>query len=179
VTTRWPETLYAPWRYTYIKTFQDEKRSEECVFCEAPKKSDDEALILYRGRHAYIIMNLYPYNTGHVMVVPYRHIADYTSLTEDEAAEIHLLIKLSLNAIRKTMKPHGFNIGINLGRVAGAGIDQHLHVHIVPRWNGDTNFMPIIAGAKVISQDVREAYKMLKPAFAEEAEKLGLPPGQA
>ncbi len=158
------DVIYAPWRYSYIKSTV-EKEAAECIFCEAPRRSDDEALILLRGRHSYVIMNLYPYNTGHVMVVPYRHVADYTSLTDEEALEMHRLIQVSLKAIREVMKPHGFNIGINLGRTAGAGIDKHIHIHIVPRWNGDTNFMPVIAGVKVISQDVRETYRMLKPVF--------------
>ncbi len=158
------DVIYAPWRYSYIKSTV-EKEAVECIFCEAPRRGDDEALILLRGRHSYVIMNLYPYNTGHVMIVPYRHVADYTSLTDEEALEMHHLIQISLKAIREVMKPHGFNIGINLGRTAGAGIDKHIHIHIVPRWNGDTNFMPVIAGVKVISQDVKETYRMLKPVF--------------
>jgi len=112
-------------------------------------------------------MNLYPYNTGHVMVVPYRHVADIADLTTDELTEMMELVKLSTIVIRKVLKPHGFNIGINIGRVAGAGIDKHVHVHVVPRWNGDTNFMPVIAGVKVISQDVRETYKALREALKE------------
>ena len=156
------EVLFAPWRFKYIKSVGEERG---CVFCEAPRKSDEDALILARGRYAYVIMNLYPYNTGHVMVVPYRHVADYTELSEEEALEMHRLVAVSIKAIREVYRPHGFNIGINLGRVAGAGIDKHLHIHIVPRWNGDTNFMPVIAGVKVVSQDVRESYKMLKPVF--------------
>jgi len=166
------DIIFAPWRYTYLKSVDAKKTS--CIFCEAQKRSDDDSLILLRGRHSYVIMNLYPYNTGHVMVVPYRHVADYTELTRDEALEIHLLIKISLEAIREAYEPHGFNIGINLGRVAGAGIKDHIHVHIVPRWNGDTNFMPVIGGVKVISQDVNESYKYLKPYFQRVAERLGL-----
>nr|WP_236698111.1 HIT domain-containing protein [Pyrodictium occultum] len=158
--------LYAPWRYIYIKSTV-EKGSTECVFCTAPRRSDDESLILYRGSHSYIIMNLYPYNTGHVMVVPYRHVADITELAREELAEMTSLVQLSVKLLRRVLKPHGFNIGVNLGRVAGAGIDKHVHIHIVPRWNGDTNFMPVIAGVKVISQDVRETYKALKQALKE------------
>lgn len=166
------DVLFAPWRYRYIKTVDTERG--RCVFCEAPRRSDDESLILLRGKLSYVIMNLYPYNTGHVMVVPYRHVSSYEQLTREETMEMDLLLRISLRAIRRVYNPHGFNIGINLGRVAGAGIDQHIHVHIVPRWNGDTNFMPVIAGVKVVSQDVRESYRMLKPAFQEEARRLGL-----
>lgn len=165
--------LFAPWRFKYISSV-DKKKEEGCIFCEAPKKRDDESLVLVRGRYSYVIMNLYPYNTGHVMVVPYRHVADLAQLTDEEALEMFKLVKLSLEAIRKVYGPHGFNIGVNLGRVAGAGIEDHVHIHIVPRWSGDTNFMPIIANVKVVSQDVRESYKMLKPAFIEEAKRLGL-----
>ena len=160
------DVLYAPWRYTYIKSTV-EKEPRECIFCIAPKKPEDESLVLYKGRYSYIIMNLYPYNTGHVMVVPYRHVADIADLTTDELTEMMELVKLSTIVIRKVLKPHGFNIGINIGRVAGAGIDKHVHVHVVPRWNGDTNFMPVIAGVKVISQDVRETYKALREALKE------------
>lgn len=167
------DVLFAPWRFKYISTVS-KKREEGCIFCKAPRKNDNESLILIRGKHSYVIMNLYPYNTGHIMVVPYRHVGDYAELNDDEALEMHRLVKLSLRAIRRVYSPHGFNIGINLGRVAGAGIEDHVHIHIVPRWNGDTNFMPIIAGVKVIPQDVRESYKMLKPVFIEEAKKMGL-----
>ena len=161
------ELLYAPWRFTYIKSTVEQKENGRCIFCEAVKKDDDEALILIRGEYAYVIMNLYPYNSGHVMVVPYRHISDYTRLSIEEAKEIHILASAAIEAIREVMHPHGFNLGYNLGRVAGAGIEDHIHLHIVPRWNGDTNFMPVIAGVKVLSQDVREAYRALKPVIIE------------
>jgi ATP adenylyltransferase len=163
--------IYAPWRYAYIKSTVEGRR-EECIFCEAPKKSDDESLILYRGKYSYIIMNLYPYNTGHVMIVPYRHVPSLEDLNDNEALEMMQLVKIAIKALRKVYNPHGFNIGVNLGRIAGAGVEEHVHIHIVPRWNGDTNFMPVIAGVKVISQDVREAYKALKPVVTEEANKM-------
>ncbi|WP_338249155.1 HIT domain-containing protein [Pyrodictium abyssi] len=164
--------LYAPWRYKYIKSTV-EREPSECIFCAAPKKSDDEVLILYRGRYNYIIMNLYPYNTGHVMVIPYRHVADITELTTEELTEMMDLVKLSVKLIRQVLKPHGFNIGMNIGRIAGAGVDKHIHIHVVPRWNGDTNFMPVIAGVKVISQDVRETYKALKEALKSQSGSQG------
>ncbi len=156
--------LYAPWRYEYIKSVNKE---HGCILCEVQKIADEEALILARRNKAYIIMNLYPYNTGHVMVVPNRHVPSIEDLDDGEVLEIHTLTKLAIKAIKRAFSPHGFNIGINIGRVAGAGIDQHVHVHIVPRWSGDTNFMPIIAGAKVLSQDVRETYKLLKKEIDE------------
>ncbi|WP_048061799.1 HIT family protein [Hyperthermus butylicus] len=163
--------LFAPWRFKYIKSTVEAEK-QVCIFCEAPRKPDDESLILYRGKHSYVIMNLYPYNTGHVMVVPYRHVANIEDLSDEELLEMARLVKLSIKAIREVYRPHGFNIGINIGRVAGAGVDKHVHIHIVPRWNGDTNFMPIIAGVKVVSQDVKESYKMLKPAFNRAAHEL-------
>jgi len=156
------DVLYAPWRFSYIKSTVSEE-PKACIFCEAPKKSDEEALILLRGEYVYAIMNLYPYNTGHVMIVPYRHISDYTELSVDEALEMHKMTIAVIEAIKELLKPHGFNLGFNIGRVAGAGIDKHIHLHIVPRWNGDTNFMPIIGGVKVLSQDVKETYRSLKP----------------
>ncbi len=163
--------LYAPWRYAYIKNISEEEKSgrkRSCVFCSVVKRSDEEGLILIRGRHSFVIMNLFPYNTGHVMVVPLRHVDDFTKLSLKELCEMHMLVEVSINALRKAFQPHGFNIGINLGRVAGAGIEDHIHVHIVPRWNGDTNFMPVIGNVKVIPQDVRETYSYLRPFFREE-----------
>ncbi len=165
------DVIYAPWRYSYIKSTVERNEVEACVFCEAPRKSDDEALILVRGNHAYAIMNLFPYNTGHVMIVPYRHISDYNELTASEITEMHVMAKSVIEAVRQVLRPHGFNIGFNIGRVAGAGIDKHIHLHIVPRWSGDTNFMPVIAGTKIISQDVRETYRLLKPHVLEFWEK--------
>ena len=170
--TQWLRLLYAPWRFTYIKSIS-EKKDHTCIFCEAPKRDDDESLILARGTYSYVIMNLYPYNTGHVMVVPYRHVPSLEDLDESEAAEIFRFIKISMKALREAMNPHGFNIGVNVGRVAGAGIDKHVHVHIVPRWNGDANFMPVIGGVKVISQDVRETYRLLKPIYKKYLEEQG------
>ena len=157
------DILFAPWRFKYVASV--DKGERRCIFCEALRRSDDEALILARGRHTFVIMNLYPYNTGHVMVAPIRHVASVEDLTDEELLEMGKMIKLSMRAIREALNPHGFNIGVNVGRVAGAGIEDHVHVHVVPRWSGDTNFMPVIAGVKVIPQDVRETYRVLKPYF--------------
>ncbi len=157
------ERLWAPWRIEYVRM----EKIEECIFCKFPRESEDEKnLILHRGKHAFIIMNNYPYNPGHVMVAPYRHVANLEELSEDEVLEMHELSALAIKAIKMAMKPQGFNIGINIGRVAGAGIEGHIHIHIVPRWNGDTNFMPVLADTKVIVQEIRENYRELKRAIA-------------
>ena len=165
------DVLFAPWRYSYIKATV-EKGLETCVFCDAPQRSDDDALILYRGSHSYVIMNLYPYNAGHVMVCPNQHIGDFTALDRETLHEISDLTQLAVKAINKALKPHGFNLGYNLGRAAGAGLEEHIHNHIVPRWNGDTNFMPVIGEVKVISQDLKEIYHKIKKAI-EEIQKGG------
>ncbi|MET1102269.1 MAG: HIT domain-containing protein [Pyrodictiaceae archaeon] len=160
------DIIFSPWRYQYIKKFSDRTIGDKgCIFCDAVNRSDDEALILLRGRHSFIIMNLYPYNTGHVMIVPYKHVASLEDLDDETMLEISRFTKIALRALREALRPHGFNIGVNIGRVAGAGIEDHVHVHIVPRWNGDANFMPVIAGAKIIPQDVKETYRLLKPVF--------------
>jgi ATP adenylyltransferase len=133
---------------------------DDCPFCTAPSRSDEDGLIVARGERVYVVCNLYPYNNGHVMVIPYRHVADYTELTEDEVAELASCTQHAMRALRTAMGPHGFNIGMNQGPVAGAGIPGHLHQHVVPRWGGDTNFMPVVAQTKVLSQvlgDVRRA----------------------
>jgi len=142
------------------------------VLCRIQEMSDEDALILYRGRTAYIVMNLYPYNTGHVMITPKRHVASLEDLTIEEKLELIILTQAAVQAIREVLNPHGFNIGVNLGRVAGAGIEQHIHVHVVPRWNGDTNFMPVIAETKVIPQDIRETYRLLREPVKKHAERL-------
>jgi ATP adenylyltransferase len=141
-------------------------RAEGCVFCTKPEADDDrEQLILHRGRHCFVVMNLFPYNNGHLMVVPYRHTADLTSLTPEEQAELMSLTQLSLRALQEAFRPDGFNLGMNLGHVAGAGIAEHLHQHLVPRWNGDTNFMPVIAETKVLPDALYGGYDKLLDAF--------------
>ncbi|WP_099210217.1 HIT family protein [Thermococcus henrietii] len=158
------KVLWAPWRIEYIRS----PKHDGCIFCDFPKENlDKERLILYRGKHAFVIMNNYPYNPGHVMVAPYRHVANWEELTDEELLEIMKLTQLMIKAIKRAMNPDGFNLGVNLGRVAGAGIDSHVHLHIVPRWNGDTNFMPVIADTKVIPESLQEAYDELKRAIEE------------
>lgn len=161
------EHLWAPWRMEYIEHNLKENSDDDCIFCTRLEAADDDKhLILHRGVNAFIIMNLYPYNNGHLMIVPNRHVGDITELNDKELLEISQLISLSVRALQQAINPDGFNIGMNLGRVAGAGIADHLHYHVVPRWNGDTNFMPVIGNTKVISQGLHECYFNLKNALA-------------
>jgi len=158
------EIKWTPWRRTYIKSSSDAETG--CVLCNAYQANDDAAkLVLYRGKHAYVVMNLYPYNPGHLMVAPYEHIGDFTALDPQIAAEIMILGQRCVEVLGAEMSPDGFNLGLNLGRVSGAGVDQHLHLHVVPRWNGDTNFMPVIGGVKLIPEAIDDTYAALKPHF--------------
>ncbi len=134
-----------------------------CILCQKPGESNDEVnLILYRGQYNFIILNTFPYNPGHLMVAPYRHIANLQDLTDEETKEHSDIIKKSVELLKEVMEPTAFNIGLNLGKVAGAGIAEHLHTHIVPRWQGDTNFMPVLSDTKVISEAVSDTYKKLR-----------------
>lgn len=155
--------LWAPWRMEYIKSAKE----PGCIFCDKPQQSDDcENLIVHRGSHCFVIMNKFPYNNGHLMVVPYRHEADIENLSAAENQEMMALLRAAIKALRQVMSPHGFNVGMNMGRVAGAGIDDHLHFHIVPRWDGDTNFMPITGHTKVVSEGLWETWEKLHKKFA-------------
>src|SRR5437867_11962033 len=139
---------------------------EGCIFCDLPANGDDEgAHILDRGEHGFVILNSFPYNPGHLMVAPHRHTGDLESLSDVENGELQGLIRDSVRALREEMDPHGFNIGMNLGRVAGAGIPDHLHWHVVPRWNGDTNFMPVVGQTRVLPELLEETYRKLAPRF--------------
>ncbi len=152
--------LWAPWRSDYV-TRPD--KPCECVFCEAPReKTDKKTKILYRGKQSFAILNIYPYNCGHAMVAPYRHTGDFESLTGQELDEMNRIVRKLLKKMKKALSPHGFNLGINLGRAAGAGIEEHVHMHIVPRWSGDTNFMPVIAGDKVMPQSLESLWTKLR-----------------
>ena len=153
------EYLWAPWRAEYI-----ERHTESgCILCQKPGEDNDEAnLILYRGQHNFIMLNAFPYNPGHLMVAPYRHIANLQDLTDEEAGEHFDIVKKGLGILKEVMKPAGFNVGLNLGRVAGAGIAEHLHTHIVPRWQGDANFMPVLSDTKVMSEALSALYHKLK-----------------
>jgi ATP adenylyltransferase len=153
------EYLWAPWRVEYIQ-----KGAESgCILCQKPSENNDEAnLILYRGRHNFIMLNAFPYNPGHLMIAPYRHTADLQGLTDEETKEHFDIIKKGLGLLREVMGPSGFNIGLNVGKVAGAGIAEHLHTHIVPRWQGDTNFMPVLSETKVVSEGLSATYRKLR-----------------
>jgi ATP adenylyltransferase len=158
------ETIWAPWRMEYI--LRDKIKPSSCIFCEKYQLADDQHnLVLFRGKHTYVLMNLYPYNNGHLLIAPYRHLSEYTELNGKERDELSLLTSLSLTVLKKAMNPHGFNLGMNLGIVGGAGIADHIHQHIVPRWTGDTNFMPITGHAKVIVQGLQETWATLKSHF--------------
>lgn len=156
--------LYSPWRSAYIQTFKTKKKSRQCLFCRIAKeeKKDKKNLVVWRGEYCYAVLNLFPYNSGHLMVVPYRHTADFTTLSGEENKEIMEASARCLKALKRVSTPHGFNFGANLGRVAGAGIEDHVHFHIVPRWSGDTNFMPVLADTKLISEDLRDTWKRLR-----------------
>ncbi len=156
--------LWSPWRMEYVKR----KKENGCVFCKRIEQNDDKKnLILIRSKHSFVIMNAYPYNNGHLMVVPNRHISDYGSLKEIEKNEIAELTDLSIKVMKNVLNPQGFNIGMNIGKIGGAGIVDHLHQHIVPRWEGDTNFMPIIGHTKVIVDSLNGTYNDLKIGFSE------------
>ena len=156
------ETLWAPWRMTYI----EKANPSTCVFCEAPSTRDDEKdYLLYRGKSVFILMNLYPYNPGHLMIAPYRHIDDLEKLSPEERLELIQETARSTRVLRESMKPDGFNLGMNQGKVGGAGIEDHLHLHVVPRWNGDTNFMPVVGRTKVIPEDLAATYRKLASLF--------------
>jgi len=156
------ERIWAPWRMKYILS----DKVEGCIFCEKVAEEDDENnLILYRGGSCFLILNTFPYNCGHLMVVPYRHIGEVEKLEESESLELMRLTQLSVQTLKSILNPEGFHLGMNLGRVSGAGVEGHLHIHIVPRWNGDTNFMPLLADTKVLSESLRETYKKLVQGF--------------
>ena len=152
-----PKPLWAPWRLEYIAKADEES---ECIFC-AP----DERLLVHRGERALVLLNKFPYASGHLMVAPSRHTGDFASLDSDEAAEIHSLGASGIGALAQVYAPHGFNLGWNLGRIAGAGIVDHVHLHVVPRWTGDTNFMPVLADVKVLPEHLLETVRRLREAW--------------
>ncbi len=159
--------LWTPWRMAYIKAPKD-KHPAGCIFCakiKASRENDRDNLVLFRGRHSFIALNLYPYTNGHIMVVPYQHTSDFESLDGATLKEMMLLVADSIRALRLVANPQGFNVGMNLGRVAGAGVEEHIHIHVVPRWNGDTDFMAVTA-------DVRKIPEMLPETFDSLAEAL-------
>ena len=160
------DVLRAAWRAEYINTPRGENIQERCIFCEYPKEEKDlENLLLVRGKTAFVMMNRYPYSSGHLMVIPYRHTNDFVSLTPEESLELIRLAQCATEAMKQALRPDGYNMGINLGKVAGAGIDAHLHLHVVPRWNGDTNFMSVTAETKVLPEALSATYERLAHAW--------------
>lgn len=156
------DNLWAPWRLKYIAG----ERPDACVFCAFPAQKDDhKSRILVRGKFNFVIMNAFPYSNGHLLIVPYRHTSSFVSLSDDEALDMMQLTQDCCRALDKVSSPEGFNVGLNLGCAAGAGIADHLHMHIVPRWTGDTNFMPVLGEVKVIPEDIETTYQKLKDAF--------------
>ncbi len=167
------QRLWTPYRMAYIQG--DEKpKEDECPFCAAPSLSDEEALIVHRGQTCFVILNLFPYNSGHMLVCPYRHVADYTELTDAERNELGVLTATAMTVARHAAHPDGFNLGMNQGSLAGAGIAGHLHQHIVPRWLGDANFFPIIARTKAIPQLLGDAREQLATAWMECADQKSI-----
>lgn len=162
--------LWTPHRLVYIQNGQ-QPADEDCPFCLATAKSDEEALIVHRGKHAYVLLNLFPYNSGHMLVCPYRHIATYDQANPDEVAEIGLLTQQAMRVLKKVSGSHGFNIGMNQGEVAGAGIAGHLHQHIVPRWRNDANFFPIIAETKALPRLLGEVRADIAKAWPDSSQE--------
>jgi ATP adenylyltransferase len=156
------DRLWSPWRLNYV-TVGDTHTG--CVFCDAPRSSVQESLVVFEGQLAYVILNLYPYNNGHLMVVPYRHVDTFAGLTAAETQEIALLTQHAETALREAYHPHGLNIGINLGKAAGAGIIEHLHLHVVPRWHGDANFMTVVGETRVLPEELAATAARLRPIF--------------
>ncbi len=155
--------LFTPWRMAYILS----AKQPDCIFCDMLEVEDDrDALVLHRGQTAFLVLNKYPYNNGHVMAVPYRHIDTLENLAPEELSEIMALVALSMGALRRALRPHGFNVGANVGAVAGAGVQNHVHFHVVPRWSGDTNFMAVFSETRVIPQSLAETYDQVLAALA-------------
>jgi len=161
------KNLWAPWRMTYILGEDEHGKSQKCIFCVEENRTgpDKSRLILYLGRSSLVMMNRYPYNNGHLLAAPRRHVPDLSSLTAEEMTDLMLTVRSAVDIVSKTANPDGFNVGLNLGRVAGAGIEAHLHFHIVPRWNGDTNFMTVFDDVRVIPEHLEASFDRLVPYF--------------
>ena len=161
---RVPQRLWAPWRLEFIHA----PKPEGCIFCRfpaEPEANDRQNLVVHRGARSFAVLNRYPYNSGHLMVIPYAHVADLDALAPEELHDLHEELRLAARVLRAVYQPEGLNIGMNLGRVAGAGIADHLHYHLVPRWNGDTNFMPVLADTRVLVEHLDGAWQRLRAGF--------------
>ena len=159
--------LWSPWRYHYIRAAADGDMKEKgCVFCWAPGAPDlRQALVIGRAARSYVILNLYPYTNGHLMVAPYEHLGQLQELPVETTAEMITLSQRAMDRLEKIYEPHGYNVGFNQGRVAGAGVEHHIHMHVVPRWGGDTNFMPVLGDTRVMNQTLEDSYETLLGAF--------------
>jgi ATP adenylyltransferase len=154
--------LWAPWRLEYIRQADEQ---DGCVFCDAAAGDDEERLVVHRGALAFVLLNKFPYSTGHLMVASYRHVGEFGGLTDEEALEVHRLAERGLRALAEIYGPEGHNLGWNLGRVAGAGVVDHVHLHVVPRWAGDTNFMPVLSDVKVLPEHLLETRRQLSASW--------------
>lgn len=155
--------LWAPWRMVYLRG--DEPLPDDCLFCVKPQEKDTEAHIVHRGRLCYVILNRYPYSNGHLMVVPYAHVPSLEHLDTETLAELMALTQLSLRVLRAAYEPQGFNVGVNIGGAAGAGVAEHVHLHVVPRWDGDTNYMTIVGRTRIMPEWLDQTYARLRPLF--------------
>jgi ATP adenylyltransferase len=159
------QRIWAPWRLAYVKDASKDSE-QECIFCTKPAARDDEAnLIVHRGERCFVILNLFPYTNGHLMVAPFEHIGAIQDLPPETTAEMMALAQRAIVVLEQEYQPHGFNVGFNQGRVAGAGVEHHIHMHVVPRWGGDTNFMPVLADTRVMPQTLDQTYAALKGKF--------------
>jgi ATP adenylyltransferase len=156
------ERLWAPWRLEYVGQADEQ---DDCIFCRAAEGDDESGLVVHRGPEAFVLLNKFPYASGHVMVAPYRHVGEFSELGDGEALETHRLAAQGMAALAEVYGPQGYNVGWNLGRIAGAGITDHVHLHLVPRWAGDTNFMPVLADVKVIPEHLAETRRRLAEAW--------------
>jgi ATP adenylyltransferase len=157
------DRLWSPWRLDYVT--KSDANETRCVFCDAPVRPVADDLVVCRGHACYVVLNLYPYNNGHLMVVPFRHVASLAALTGAEMDEVGRLVQRCETALAEAYRPHGFNVGVNLGKSAGAGVLDHVHLHIVPRWNGDSNFMTVVGETRVLPEDLRASAERLRPIF--------------
>ncbi|MBM3665991.1 MAG: HIT domain-containing protein [Actinobacteria bacterium] len=163
------DRIWAPWRLDYVKDASKDIE-EDCIFCAKPAEDDDEGnLIVHRGASCFVILNKYPYTNGHLMVSPYEHVASLPAIEAAAIAEMMSLAQEAMTILERTYSPHGYNVGFNQGRVAGAGVEHHIHMHVVPRWGGDTNFMPVLADTRVMPQTLEQSYSALAGAFGRPA----------
>jgi ATP adenylyltransferase len=159
------QRIWAPWRLEYVKDASKDNESQ-CIFCAVIATDDDEAnLIVHRGERCFVILNKFPYTNGHLMVAPYEHHATLQALDAETTAEMMALAQRGMGALESSYSPHGYNVGVNQGRVAGAGVEHHIHMHVVPRWGGDTNFMPVLGDTRVMNQTLEDSYATVREAF--------------